>query len=185
MPDGYAIPYLWKLRGEALAALQRTGEAETMLRAAQEAAHAQGLRPLLWRIHVTLGKLYQTLGRREAAEQAFSTARVLINDLAANLPDEQGQKQFLQQATALLPPVRSLTSDRAAKQAYGGLTAREREVAALIAQGNTNRAIAEQLVLSERTVEGHVTNILTKLGGTTRTQIATWAVEKGLVTRDE
>jgi DNA-binding NarL/FixJ family response regulator len=60
------------------------------------------------------------------------------------------------------------------------LTAREREVAALIAQGKTNRTIAEQFILSERTVEGHVTNILTKLGCTTRTQIATWAVEKGL-----
>ena len=84
----------------------------------------------------------------------------------------------------MLPHVRSLPPNRATKQAYGGLTAREREVTALIAQGKTNRAIAEQLVLSERTVEGHVTNILTKLGCTTRTQIATWAIEKGLARRD-
>ncbi len=84
----------------------------------------------------------------------------------------------------MLPSPRPLSPERTTKQAYGGLTSREREVAALIALGKTNRAIAEQLVLSERTVEGHVTNILTKLNCTTRTQIATWAVEKRLVGRE-
>ena len=174
------IPRLWKLRGEALVALQRIAEAETALQAAQAAAQAQGLRPWLWRICLALGKLYQTQERQEDAEQAFANARALIEELAANLPDEQLRAHFLSQATAMLPQKRPLTPGRAAKQAFGGLTAREREVAALIAQGKTNRTIAEQLVLSERTVEGHVTNILTKLGCTTRTQIATWAVEKGL-----
>jgi DNA-binding CsgD family transcriptional regulator len=185
LSDERVIPRLWKLRGEALAVPGGTAEAETMLRAAQEAARAQGLRPWRWRIAVALGKLYQTQGRQEEAEQAFATARTIIEELAANVPDEQVREQFLRQATAMLPHVRVLSPDRAARQAYGGLTAREREVAALIAQGNTNRAIAERLVLSERTVEGHVTNILTKLGGTTRTQIATWAIEKGLAWRDE
>jgi non-specific serine/threonine protein kinase len=73
------------------------------------------------------------------------------------------------------------TPRQAAKQAFGGLTERERQVAALIAQGASNHEIAEALVVSERTVESHVTNILSKLGFTARTQIAAWAVEKGLV----
>ncbi len=60
LTDEYIIPRLWKLRGEALAALHRSEEAETMLQAAQEAAQVQGLRPLLWRIYMALGKLYQT-----------------------------------------------------------------------------------------------------------------------------
>jgi len=185
MSDERVIPRLWKLRGEALGALHRAAEAETTLRAAQEAAHAQGLRPLMWRICVALGKLYQTQTHQEEAEQAFSTARTLIEELAANVPDEHLREHFLSRATALLPQKRPLPPSRAARHAYGGLTAREREVAALIAQGQTNRAMAEQLVLSERTVEGHVTNILAKLGCTTRTQIAIWAVEKGWVSRDE
>jgi DNA-binding CsgD family transcriptional regulator/tellurite resistance protein len=174
------IPRLWKLRGEALAALHRAAEAEAMLRAAQAVAHAQGLRTWLWRICVALGKLYLTQARLGEAEQQFSTARTLIEELAANVSDEHVREQFLSQATTMLPRPRLPLPGRTVKQAYGGLTAREREVAALIAQGKTNRAIAKQLVLSERTVEGHVTNILTKLGCTTRTQIATWAVEKGL-----
>ncbi|HYW90026.1 MAG TPA: LuxR C-terminal-related transcriptional regulator, partial [Chloroflexota bacterium] len=54
------------------------------------------------------------------------------------------------------------------------LTAREREVARLVAQGLTNREIAERLVLSVRTVEGHIDRILGKLGFNTRTQLAVW-----------
>ncbi|NJN81651.1 MAG: helix-turn-helix transcriptional regulator [Caldilineaceae bacterium] len=80
----------------------------------------------------------------------------------------------------LLPDAPTLTPLQAAKQTYDGLTAREREVAALVAQGLTNRAMAEALVISERTVEKHVENASGKLGFTNRTQLAVWASEKGL-----
>lgn len=179
------IPHLWKARGDALAALGRGEGAEAVLQAAQATAQTQGLRPLLWRIALALGKLYHTQARREDAEAAFATARTIIEALAASLPEEPLRTTFRSSALSLLPRPRPLTPHRAIKQAFGGLTTREREVAALIAQGHTNRAIAEQLVLSERTVEGYVTNILSKLGGTTRTQIATWAVEKGLASKGE
>jgi non-specific serine/threonine protein kinase len=53
-------------------------------------------------------------------------------------------------------------------------------VAALIAQGKSNREIAEALVVGERTIETHVENILSKLGFDSRTQIAAWAVQKRL-----
>jgi non-specific serine/threonine protein kinase len=53
-------------------------------------------------------------------------------------------------------------------------------VAALIAQGKSNREIAEVLVVNYRTIEAHVSNILSKLGLTSRAQIAVWATEKGL-----
>jgi non-specific serine/threonine protein kinase len=53
-------------------------------------------------------------------------------------------------------------------------------VAALVAQGKSNRALADRLVVSERTIEKHIENILSKLGFTSRAQIAAWAVEKGL-----
>jgi predicted ATPase/DNA-binding CsgD family transcriptional regulator len=55
-----------------------------------------------------------------------------------------------------------------------GLTAREREVAAMVADGLTNRQIAERLVVSHRTVEGHIGRILTKLGLRRRTELAAW-----------
>jgi DNA-binding NarL/FixJ family response regulator len=52
----------------------------------------------------------------------------------------------------------------------------------LIAQGKYNREIANDLILSERTVETHVSNIMLKLGFTSRRQIVLWAVKKGLLT---
>jgi class 3 adenylate cyclase len=60
------------------------------------------------------------------------------------------------------------------------LTLREREVAALVAGGRSNRQIAEQLVISERTAEKHISSILTKLRFEARSQIAVWAVEHKL-----
>ena len=60
-------------------------------------------------------------------------------------------------------------------------TRREREVAALIARGLTNRQIAAKLVIAERTADTHVANILGKLGFAARAQVAAWAVERGLV----
>ena len=57
------------------------------------------------------------------------------------------------------------------------LTKRERQVADLVARGLSNKQIATKLVISQRTAQGHVENILTKLGFTSRTQIAAWVVE--------
>ena len=54
------------------------------------------------------------------------------------------------------------------------LTRREREVAQLIAKGLTNKAIAAELVLPRRTVDGHVERLFAKLGVTTRAQAAVW-----------
>jgi predicted ATPase/DNA-binding NarL/FixJ family response regulator len=102
-------------------------------------------------------------GQAMTREQAMDYASVLV--------------VYSQDAT---PPARPLPSRRA-RQEFGGLTPRERQVAVLVAQGKSNREIAEELVLSERTVENHVGNILSKLDFGSRSQIAAWAAEKGLV----
>jgi DNA-binding CsgD family transcriptional regulator len=64
-----------------------------------------------------------------------------------------------------------------ARRSASPLSAREVQVAELVAEALTNREIADRLVLSERTVETHVRSILGKLGFTTRTEIATWVVQ--------
>lgn len=66
---------------------------------------------------------------------------------------------------------------RSAKAVRGGLTSREWQVAELVQQGLTNRKIADTLVISQRTAQGHVERILTKLGFRSRTQIAAWTSE--------
>lgn len=63
----------------------------------------------------------------------------------------------------------------------GLLSLRQREVAALISAGLTNREIAERLFITERSAEGHVERIRNKLGMHSRTEIATWALQHGLI----
>jgi two-component system, NarL family, response regulator LiaR len=65
------------------------------------------------------------------------------------------------------------------------LTERELEVLKLIANGLTNNQIAEKLVISENTVKGHVSNILSKLHLADRTQVAVYAWQKGIVKREQ
>ncbi len=169
-----------KLRGETLIALQRLPEAEKVLKAAQATAGAQGVRPLQWRLCIILGNLYRAQNRLTEAEEAFASAHKLIDALATTLTDETLHKHFLEQANAFLPEVPLPTPTRKTKQGPGGLTEREREVARLIAQGKSNHAIAETLVVTRRTVETHISNIMFKLNFTSRIQIAMWAVEAGL-----
>ena len=58
-----------------------------------------------------------------------------------------------------------------------GLTPREREIVALIAKGRSNKAIARELFISPATVARHVSNILAKLGFSSRSEVAAWARE--------
>lgn len=75
---------------------------------------------------------------------------------------------------------RSLAQTGAGSGAGALLTAREREVLGLVARGMSNRQAARELSLSERTVQTHLTSIMRKLGLTSRTEAALWAVHGGL-----
>ena len=76
--------------------------------------------------------------------------------------------------------LRELAADDARAERHAALTAREREVLALLARGRANKAIAFELGVSEKTVKTHVGNILAKLGLSDRTQAALYAVREGL-----
>jgi DNA-binding CsgD family transcriptional regulator len=176
----HAVPYLSRLRALALAGLGQMEDAEAELQGTLPVASRQGQRSMLWPLHADLGQVYDAMGRRDEAEREFSSARTIIRDLANNVPEGALRVNFLKQAMATLPAAPTLTPRQSAKKEFGGLTARERQIAALIARGKSNREIAEELVISETTAERHVANILSKLGFNSRTQIALWAVEKGL-----
>jgi len=103
-------------------------------------------------------------------ETAQLLALEIFNQLGARPAAELVQKKLL------AIPQRQLDKGK-----FGGLTMREREVAVLIAQGKSNREIAEAMTIGVKTVETYVTRILNKLGFDSRVQIATWAVEKGLI----
>jgi DNA-binding NarL/FixJ family response regulator len=77
---------------------------------------------------------------------------------------------------------RKLTQEmRAPRSGLGVLTAREKEVLVLVAEGRSNKDIADHLVISERTARTHVSHLLAKMGLSSRTQAALLAVKEGLV----
>jgi DNA-binding NarL/FixJ family response regulator len=179
------IPRLALLRSQALMALGQLDDACRELQAGREVARCQDAASLLWRMDATLAQLYRLRRCYDEAETATSRARALIEELAAAIPDMRLRAGFAEAAKQRLPRPRPATARRSAQQEYGGLTVREREVAVLVAGGYSNRAVARALVLSERTTETHVRNILSKLGFTSRAQIAAWAVAHGLAAPGE
>ncbi len=106
-------------------------------------------------------------------------ARHAVPDAAAATALAQGRQLRLDQAIAcaLAPPEPVAAAGRPA----GQLTPRQLEVATLIGRGLTNRQIAQQLVVTERTAAAHVEQILDRLGVGSRAQIAVWASEQGLL----
>ena len=161
-------------------ALNQLEKAQHALEQAKEGAEQREALPLLWQIHRLLGTLYKKQKIIEKSEREFASAGRVLQDLATNIHEEQLRTGFLRSAFETLPKERKITKRQSEAEKFEGLTAREREVARFLSQGKSNREIAEKLFLSERTVENHVGNILTKLGFDSRAQVAVWAVEKGL-----
>lgn len=176
----HAVPRLSLVRGRALAALGRMQEAAIEFAGTQVVTQKRGERAILWQLHMELGSAFRALGRREDAEQEFSSARTLIQQLADTLDDGALRDNFLNRALAKIPALPVSTPRQTARKEFGGLTERERQVAALIAQGKSNREISKTLVITVRTVEAHITRILDKLDLKSRAEIAVWAVGKGL-----
>ena len=100
-------------------------------------------------------------------EREWAAGRTLSLEQAVAFAEEVAQKAAVAQET---------------REEWDKLTPREQEVAALIARARSNDEIADELVISKRTVETHISNIRSKLGFTKRTQIVRWALDAGLVT---
>jgi len=183
---GQPIPWLLRLQGEALLALGQVNEAVQVLEEAKRGAMARQERSRLWYLHGLLARAYQQAQQEELARREVMAARNIIAALAATIDEHTLREQFTHAAHATFWPREKLLSTRQIQaEQFGGLTEREREVAALIAQGKTSREIGDLLVVTSRTVEKHIENILSKLGFTSRTQIAVWASEKGLGKKEQ
>ena len=121
----------------------------------------------------------------EAGASGFLLKDAEADDLAAAIRAARDGDVYLDPAVAGIV-ARRMRDAGAGRDGNGGdgglarLTSRERDVLACVAHGLSNRAIAEELGMAERTARTHVSNILAKLGLTSRTQAALFAVEHGL-----
>ncbi|SDU88825.1 response regulator transcription factor [Jiangella alkaliphila] len=118
------------------------------------------------RARVLVGLACRDLGDADAAQLEFESALRTFRRLSAG-PD--------------LERLRSLAGTGGGAATDGGLTPRELEVLRLVAAGRTNRAVADALVLSEKTVARHLSNIFAKLGVSSRAAATAYAYEHGLV----
>jgi DNA-binding CsgD family transcriptional regulator len=114
------------------------------------------------RVRLLIGLACRALGDGASAELEFEAARGALRDLGAR-PD-------LERLARL-----------AGSPRQGGLSRRESEVLTLVAAGKTNRAIATELFISEKTVARHISNIFTKLGVSSRAQATAYAYRHGIV----
>jgi ATP/maltotriose-dependent transcriptional regulator MalT len=116
------------------------------------------------RVRVLIGLACRELGDQDSAEMELDAARWVFRQLTA-APD--------------LARVEALSGKAAA--GVGGLTARELQVLRLVAAGQTNKAIAAELFVSERTVDRHMSNIYAKLGVSSRAAATAHAYQHGLI----
>jgi DNA-binding CsgD family transcriptional regulator len=148
------------------ACLGKPGAAVRHLRSAVAANQRAGLPPFEHEARYALAKVLARQGRPEDRAEAL----VLAAD-AARAAADIGMGPLRADAAGLTDRLRG----SAGRSGPPGLTRRERQIAALVARGLTNRQIADLLHVAERTAENHVQHILTKLGCQNRTQIAAWA----------
>jgi DNA-binding NarL/FixJ family response regulator len=120
----------------------------------------------------------------EAGASGFLLKDAEADDLATAIRAARAGEVHLDPAIAGIVARRMRTGsgsgDHTGRSPVASLTAREREVLAGVARGLSNRAIAEELGITERTARTHVSNILAKLRLSSRTQAALFAVEHGL-----
>lgn len=137
----------------------------------QRAAQLLGASQRMWRAMHTSLSSFRSLDRFH--DETMSTVRARLGDRAFDAALRRGSELSTDDAVALALERAAVPAPRTAAD-ESGLTRREREVAALIAEGLSNREIAARLVVAQRTAEGHVENILAKLGFTSRAQVAGW-----------
>jgi DNA-binding CsgD family transcriptional regulator len=152
--------------GAVLLAEGRAGEALPLLVEAGRIWRDCGARHDLARVRLLLARAYRALGDTDSAALELDAADAAFAELGA-VPDRAAVAA--QRSPGLRPPA--------------GLTAREVEVLTCLAAGRTNREIAAALVISEKTVGRHLSNIFTKLGLTSRTAATAYAHEHGLMGR--
>jgi predicted ATPase/DNA-binding NarL/FixJ family response regulator len=128
----------------------------------------------------------KSIWRRSQMRLPQAAVHAVTRGIEAQLREELGDPVFTQvfasgqdlsfdESVALALGSESDPKPRArSSAAHAGLTRREQQIAALVAEGLTNREIAAKLVISPRTVDAHVEHVLVKLGFRSRTQIARW-----------
>jgi predicted ATPase/DNA-binding CsgD family transcriptional regulator len=164
-----------RLHGVAEALREAVGAVSFGLSPAELAAHEATVTTARARLGDAAFAEATAAGRALPPEEIAGAARLVAGPSA-----DVGQTDASPARSAAPSDARAESAAPAPERQPGPLTRREREVARLVAQGLTDRQIAEALVITEGTVGVHLNNIFTKLDLHVRAQLAVWAAEHGL-----
>jgi ATP/maltotriose-dependent transcriptional regulator MalT len=154
-------------RGRAREAVDAAGAARAAVGAAGAArASAAGMPLLEARARLAEGLALAAAGERRPAIDALVDAEARLDALGARRRRDEAVRELRRLGHRVLRPARERSDGPLAP-----LTAREREIARLVAGGRTNREVADELVLSPRTIEAHLRNIYGKLGVRSRVEL--------------
>jgi predicted ATPase/DNA-binding CsgD family transcriptional regulator len=144
----------------------------------KRAAHLLGAAAVVWESSgASIATVMPELVREH--DESVAAVRAALGDQAYAAAFRRGRQMPLAEAVdAAEHTRRSTRSGQVEAGGAGSLTSREEEVAGLLAQGLSNKAIAKTLVIAQRTAETHVANVLVKLGLTSRSQVAAWVAEQ-------
>ncbi len=163
-----------QLGGPLMLATASTWEGAVMLAEGEPAQALQKLRRA-WRLWHDLGAPYDA-----------ARVRLLAAEACARLGDTDGAEMELDAARSALHDLGAPPEPRRSPSGHGDeptLTTRETEVLVLVARGLTNREVAAQLFISEKTVARHLSNLFAKLGLASRAAATAWAYEHDVVQR--
>ena len=120
----------------------------------------------------------------EAGANGFMSKTAASSDLASGIRSVHRGDSFLSPSAAkfLVEDYQTEANLRKEQDPYKQLSDREREILKLLAEGCTTRKIADMLVISVKTVEGHKTNLMSKLDIHNRTDLVKYALRKGVIT---
>ncbi len=110
----------------------------------------------------------------------LSAVKARLDERELRVEQAAGRAFTLDEALAYARKLSLIAAQTQGAPALAELTPREREIAAMIAAGKSNREIARDLVISKRTVETHVSHILTKFDFSNRAKIVRWAIDTGI-----
>lgn len=162
------------MRGE-FAHYQREASSAAMARALLALSYELDVRDLLEKVRAPTLVVHRAHDRAAPLAQAEALADGIAGSELVVLPG-RSHLPYVGDRDELVRVIRKFLGLRAARRGAGVLTARQREVAALVSQGCTNREIATRLGIDERSAEGHVERIRTRLGFRTRSQVAAWFI---------
>jgi DNA-binding NarL/FixJ family response regulator/tetratricopeptide (TPR) repeat protein len=176
-----AMPQLLKLKADILTDMNDLDAAADLLDEADRVAHQLGFRAMRWRVLLSRASVETSRGSMSEASRYLDASRDVVGTIAREINRLDVRTKFVSEVERHVQRIRSEIQPA---PAISGLSPREIDVLRLVARGNTDAQVAEELFISPRTVARHLQSIYTKLDVHSRTAAVRFALDHDLIRPD-